>query len=157
MEVNYFATVQLSLAVLPHFIQKNNGHFIIMSSVAGTIGLPHRTAYSAAKHAIEGFFGALRTETWTSNIKILMVRAGAVKTNIAQHALTGDGSAYNKPDQIIENGMTPEACAQAIIHALLANKKQVIVGSAKEKFLFFVNRFFPGVAFHFVKKLGAKA
>lgn len=156
MEINYFGSVQLSLAVLPHFIAKNAGHFVVMSSVTGKVGLPLRTAYSASKHAVEGFFSALRTETWKTDIKILVVRAGAVRTNIAQNALTGDGTAFNKKDEIIDNGITAEACADAIVKAIVSNKKEVMVGSAKEKFLFVVNRFLPDVAFNFVKKLGNK-
>lgn len=156
MDINYYGTVQLSLAVLPHFIKRNKGHYVAMSSVTGKVGLPMRTAYSAAKHAVEGFFSALRTETWKSDIKILVVRAGAVKTNIAQNALTGDGTAFNKKDEIIENGITAEACANAIIKAVAGNKKELMVGSAKEKFLFVLNRFLPTMAFNFVKKLGDK-
>ncbi len=157
MDVNYFGTIQLSLAVLPHFIKQNRGHFIAMSSVTGKIGLPLRTAYSAAKHAVEGFFSALRTEIWKTDIKILIVRAGAVKTNIAQNALTGNGSTYAKSDEIIENGITAEVCANAIVDAFMKNRNEVTIGSAKEKALFVINRFLPGVAFNLIKRLGGNS
>ncbi|MCW3106023.1 MAG: short-chain dehydrogenase [Segetibacter sp.] len=157
MEINYFGTIQLSLAVLPHFLQQNRGLFVVMSSVTGKAGLPLRTAYSAAKHAVEGFFSALRTEIWKTNIKILVVRAGAVRTNIATNALTGDGTAFNTKDEIIENGISAENCAKAIVEAIVEGKKELMVGSLKEKLLFVINRFLPGVAFNFVKKLGDKS
>ncbi|MDB5245855.1 MAG: hypothetical protein JWQ40_249 [Segetibacter sp.] len=154
MEVNYFGTIQLSLAVLPHFTTKNKGQFIVISSVTGKVGLPMRTAYSAAKHALEGFFGALRTETWKTNIKILVVRPGAIRTNIADNALKGDGQLFNKKDPIIEKGISPGECADAILRAIDENKNELEVGSAREKFLFTLNRFLPRVTFNIVKKLG---
>ena len=157
MEINYFGTLQLSLAVLPYFLKQNKGKIVAMSSVTGVRGLPLRTAYSAAKHAVEGFFGALRTETWRTNVNILMVRAGAVKTNIATNALTANGKTFNEKDPIIENGISAEACAQAIINAIIEDKKEIMVGSFKEKLLMVINRFFPGVAFNLVKKLADKS
>lgn len=157
MEINYFGTIQLSLAVLPHFIKQNDGQFVVISSVTGKVGLPLRTAYSAAKHAVEGFFSSLRTELWRTNIKILVVRAGAVRTNIAMNALTADGSAFNKKDKIIEGGISADDCAKAILKGVIENRKEMMVGSAKEKLLFVINRFSPGVAFHLVKKLGDRS
>jgi dehydrogenase/reductase SDR family protein 7B len=139
MEINYFATVQLSLAVLPHFLKQNEGQFVVMSSVAGKVGLPLRTAYSAAKHAIEGFFSSLRTELWRTDIKI-----------------TGNGIPFNKKDEIIQSGISPQKCAEVILKGVYENKKEMMVGSKKERLLFAVNRLFPGVAFNLVKKLGDK-
>lgn len=153
MEINYFGTIQLSLAVLPFFQQKNKGQFVVMSSVTGKVGLPLRTAYSAAKHALEGFFSALRTETWRTGIKILIVRAGAVKTNIAANALTGDGTAFNKKDIIIDKGISAEGCAKAILAAVVEGRKHLMVGSVREKFLMKLHAFLPEVAFNFIKKL----
>lgn len=157
MEVNYYGTIQLSLALLPYFIKKNNGQYVVMSSVSGKVGLPMRTAYSAAKHALEGFFSALRSETWRSKIKILVVRAGAVKTNIAFNAITGNGTAFRKKDPIIEHGVSADVCAKAIVRAVISGKKELMVGSAKEKMLFVINRFLPAVVFSFVKKLSDKS
>lgn len=156
MEINYFGTIQLSLAVLPYFIKQNEGQFVVMSSVTGKIGLPLRTAYSAAKHAVEGFFISLRTELWRTNIKILVVRAGAVKTNIARNALTGNGAACNKKDEIIENGISADDCDKAILQGIVENRKEMTIGSKKEKLLFAINQFLPRVAFNFIKKLGDK-
>lgn len=153
MEINYFGAIHLSLAVLPFFQQKNKGQFVVMSSVTGKVGLPLRTAYSASKHALEGFFSALRTETWRTGIEILMVRAGAVKTNIAANALTGDGKPFNQNDKIIDNGLSAEGCAKAIITAVVEGRKYIMIGSAREKFLMKLQAFLPDVAFNFIKKL----
>lgn len=153
MEINFFGTIQLTKCVLPYFIEKNEGQFVTISSVAGKIGLPLRTAYSASKFALEGFFSALRTEIYKSNIKILIVRPGAVKTNIAVNALLGDGKAFNNKDKIIDNGMAPETVAASVLQAIKKNKKEITAASFKEKLLLIINRFIPSAVFNIVKKI----
>lgn len=152
MEVNFFGAIALTKSVLPYFIKKNEGQFVTISSVAGIIGLPLRTAYCSSKYAIEGFFSSLRIEIWKTNIRILMVRPAAVKTNIAQNALNGDGSRFNKKDRVIEKGIDPSSVAATILQALRKNKKELIIGSWKEKMLSIVNSFAPSIVFNAVKK-----
>ncbi len=153
MEINFFGTIYLSNLVLAHFLERNEGIFVVLSSVTGKVGLPWRTAYTASKHAVEGFFASLRAEIWQSNIRILMVRPASVNTNIARNALTGDGSAFAAADRNIDNGISPEACAAAIMQAIRSGKTEVHPGPAKERLIFFLNRFFPKVVFNIVKKL----
>jgi short-subunit dehydrogenase len=152
-EVDFFGTIQLSNSVLQYFIKRDQGQFVLISSVAGVVGLPLRTGYCAAKHALEGFFSSLRTELWKTPIRILVVRPGAVKTGIAKNALTGDGSKYDREDKIIDNGIAKERVASSILKAIEKNKKVIVTSSAREKFLLALNRFMPGLAFDFVKKI----
>jgi short-subunit dehydrogenase len=153
METNFFGTIQLCKSLLPNYLQKNEGCLVIISSVAGKVGIPLRTAYCASKHALEGFFSALRTETWKTGIRILMVRPGSVKTNIALHALKGDGNAFNKNDPMIDNGLNPAHVANEIIKAISSNKTEVTIASGREKMLLFLNRFVPGMMFNVIKKM----
>jgi len=153
MEVNFFGTIALTKEILKHFQKKNAGTFVTLSSVAGITGLPYRTAYCAAKFALEGFFAALRTELWKTNIHIMMVRPGAVNTNIAKNALTGNGAAFNDNDKIIAAGMPPEKLAEAILKSIVEKRKVLMIGSFKEKLLFVLNRFMPVVVFNAVKKI----
>ncbi|MEO6960902.1 MAG: SDR family oxidoreductase [Puia sp.] len=153
MEVNFFGTEQLTRLVIPHFLVKNQGVFVTMSSLAGQLGLPLRSGYCASKCAIEGFFAVLRSELWKTKIHILVVRSGAVKTSISRNALLGDGRRHEETDSLIENGILPEACAKEIIKAIVARKKQLITGSFKEKLLLSVSRFYPSIAFNLIKKL----
>jgi len=55
MELDYFSYVVLTKALLPHFLERKTGHFVVTSSVMGKIGTPMRSAYAAAKHALHGF------------------------------------------------------------------------------------------------------
>lgn len=56
MDVNYLGTVALTKALLPHFIHKKAGHFVVTTSIVGKIGTPLRSTYAATKHALHGFF-----------------------------------------------------------------------------------------------------
>ena len=153
MEVNFFGTVALSNGVLAHFTQRNQGLFVVIGSLAGKIGLPLRTAYCASKHALEGFYSSLKTETWKTNIRFLMVRPGPVKTNIAQNALLGDGKTFNQKDAFIEQGITPEKVAESVLSAIEKNKRNLVPGSVKERLVLLINKFLPKLVFNSAKKI----
>jgi short-subunit dehydrogenase len=59
MEINYFGTIALTKAVLPFMQKQQSGHVIAISSIAGKFGFFLRSAYSASKHALHGFFESL--------------------------------------------------------------------------------------------------
>src|SRR5580698_8228408 len=56
MEVNFFGYVELTRALLPHFLERKAGHFVVTSSVMGKLGTPMRAGYASSKHALHGFF-----------------------------------------------------------------------------------------------------
>ena len=153
METNYFAPVLITKFLIRQFRQRQSGHIVFMSSVAGKIGLPNRSAYSASKHAIEGFFGALRAELYGSGIKLTIVRAGAVQTSIAEHALMADGSPFEQKDALIGNGMSAKKAAGLIVRAIQNQQSHLEIGSLKEKLLLLLIRFIPSVAFKAIKGL----
>lgn len=70
MDVNYFGTVFMSKAVLPHLVAKRSGHVLNVSSLAGVMGIYGYTAYAASKFALVGFSQALRAEMWPHGVKI---------------------------------------------------------------------------------------
>ncbi|MGZ4038798.1 MAG: SDR family NAD(P)-dependent oxidoreductase, partial [Bacteroidia bacterium] len=73
MEVDYFAQVALAKAVLPYMKRQKSGQLIVISSIAGKFGFYLRSSYSAAKHALHGFFESLRLETESIGIRTLIV------------------------------------------------------------------------------------
>ena len=89
MEVNFFAHVNLSKAVLPYMKRQKNGHIVVISSIAGKFGFYLRSSYSAAKHALHGFFESMRLETEKFGIKTLIVCPGKIKTNTSQTRRSG--------------------------------------------------------------------
>jgi len=98
-KTNYFGTVALSKALLPYFVARKNGHFVVVTSVVGKIGTPFRSSYAASKHALHGFFDSLRAEIHEDNIAVTLICPGFVNTEISMNALTGDGSPQNSLDK----------------------------------------------------------
>jgi len=141
MEVNYFAYVNLTKAVLPYMKRQKNGHIIVVSSIAGKFGFYLRSGYSAAKHALHGFFESFRLETEKDGIKTLIVCPGKIKTNISFHAVTDKG-AHGKMDPSHENAMTATECANIILNAIQNGDEEILVGG-KELMAVKIRRFFP--------------
>ncbi|MFZ5722956.1 MAG: SDR family oxidoreductase [Pseudomonadota bacterium] len=127
MEVNYFGVVALTRAVLPVMQRQGSGHIIVVSSLVGLISTPMRSTYAASKHALHGFFEALRAEEYDNGIRVLMVCPGSVRTEVSVHALAGDGSEHGVVDEMIGNGLDPAVCADRILAALKAGREQVLV------------------------------
>ena len=144
MEVNFFGTIQLSKRVLPHFKAHQAGHFVTVSSLMGKFASQFRSGYAGAKHALHGFFDALRLEHNADHIQVTMICPGFIKTNVSLNALKGDGSSYGIMDNKQESGMTAEECAQKIIRGIVKNKKEVYIGRS-EIITIYLKRFFPNL------------
>lgn len=75
-------------------IKRKSGQIVCISSVQGKFSLPHRSSYSASKHALQAFCDSLRAEMAEHNIKVLCVSPGYINTALSLNALTGTGRAY---------------------------------------------------------------
>lgn len=82
------------LAVLPKMIDRKEGRIVCVSSIQGKFSLPHRSAYSASKHALQAFCDSLRAEVAENNISVLCVSPGYINTALSLNALTASGRAY---------------------------------------------------------------
>lgn len=151
MEINFFGTIALTKSVLPFMIKQKSGHIIVMSSIAGKFGFFFRSAYSASKHALHGFFEALRMEIFNENIKVLIVCPGKIKTDISINALTGTGGKHNKMDQSQAQGLSAEECARQILKGIRNNKDELFIGG-KELRAIWVKRFFPNLFTRLIRK-----
>ncbi|MEH6493788.1 SDR family NAD(P)-dependent oxidoreductase [Halopseudomonas sp.] len=133
MEVDYLAPVALTQALLPRMIAQGGGQLAVVSSVAGKLGAPLRTGYCGAKHAVVGYFEALRAEVETAyGIGVSIILPGSVRTAIAQNALEGGGAARGRSDTNIDNGIDPDAAAQTIIEGLLQRQHDIVVAEGME-------------------------
>lgn len=151
MEVNYFSYVALSKAVLPYMKRRKTGHIVAISSIAGKFGFYLRSSYSAAKHAIHGFFESLRLETEGYGIQTLIVCPGKIKTGVSLNALTADGSRHNKMDPSHAESMSAEECAQLILKGIVAKKEELLIGR-KEILIVYIKRFLPGLFAKLIRK-----
>lgn len=155
MEVNYFGAIALTKYLLPHFLQRKEGHFVVISSVTGKFGTPYRSGYAASKHALHGFYDAVRAEHYRDNINVTMICPGFVKTPITYAALTGDGSPLNKMDVAQYEGKPAEWCAEKIVKAMEKNKEEVYLGG-KEVLAVYVKRFFPSLFSMIIRKVAVR-
>jgi len=90
-ETNFWGTVKVTNALLPYFRKQKAGQIITVSSIVGLIGPPNLSYYSASKHAVEGYFKALRFELNRFNIKVSMVEPVWFKTNLGHNAVSATG------------------------------------------------------------------
>ena len=142
MEVNYLGTVALSKALLPHFIENKTGHFAVVSSLMGKFSSPYRSGYCGAKHALHGFFDALRMEHEKDGVHVTIVCPGFVQTNVAKNALTADGTKQDSDDVATKNGLEVTLFCKRMIRAIEQKKFEVYI-AGKEKKGIYVKRFFP--------------
>ncbi len=142
MDIDYLGTVALSKALLPHFIAQKSGHFVTVTSLMGKFSSPYRSAYCGAKHALHGFFDALRLEHDKDNIKVTMICPGFVNTNVARNALTGNGSTQNEQDTATENGLDVDVFAKRMLKAIKKQKFEAYIGKGETKGVY-LKRFFP--------------
>jgi len=151
MEVNYFGTVALTKAVLPIMQKQQSGHIIAISSIAGKFGFFLRSAYSASKHALQGFFESVLLEEEKNNIKVTIAYPGKINTEISKSALNASGEAHGVMDHNQETGMSAEECVRKLLKAVQKNKKSVLIGN-KEIYAVYIKRFFPSLFWKIIRK-----
>ncbi len=151
MELNYFSVVHLTKQVIPFMLQHEGGHIVVVSSLLGKFSTPLRSAYCASKHALHGYFNALRAELYDQGIRVTIVCPGFVKTEVSQHALRGDGTEHGQVDPSIAKGLEPNKVAQRIVDAIHKKKEEVFI-AGPEGFALLINRFAPGLFSKIIRK-----
>ena len=126
MQVNYMGAVYCTHHALPH-LRETRGRIVGVASLAGMVGVPTRTGYSASKHAMRGFFDSLRIELDGSGVTVTMIYPDFVSTGIRENATGPDG----KPIEVspVKEGevMGVEACARRIVKAIEGREREVIM------------------------------
>jgi short-subunit dehydrogenase len=153
LEVNVFGQIALTKQVLPQMIEQRSGHIAITASVAGKVGAPFRTGYCAAKHAVMGFFDALRAEVAAQGIRVTTITPGFIRTDISVNALLGDGTEYGELDADIEGGMDAARCADAIMRGFRKGRPEIAVGEGMEMHALWLKRLFPRMVFKLAARM----
>ena len=143
MEVNYFGNIYLTKQILPHFIERGKGRVVVVSSIAGKLAPPFRSAYAASKHALHGWYDAFRAETADKNIQVHTICPGYIRTNISLNALNHEGSKHGVMDEGQAKGLSADECAAQIIQAIKKDKRETFIG--KEKWFLTVKNLLPGL------------
>jgi len=141
MNINFWGAVYTTKYALPHLL-KSKGSVVGVSSIAGYVGLPARTGYSASKYAMQGFLDALRTENLKTGLHVLIACPGFTASNIRNTALSADGSAQGESPRKEEKMMTAEEVASHIYNGVV-NRKRTLVLTTQGKLVVLLNKFFP--------------
>jgi dehydrogenase/reductase SDR family protein 7B len=157
INIDLIAPIWLTQLQIARMAEADGAHIVSISSVAGRIGAPLRTAYSAAKFGLIGYMDALRTEVErTNNIKVTNILPGSVATAVSRNALTGDGSKRGKSDAIIDAGDDPIDCARCIWEAVNADKPEYIYAKEMEMGLAQLRHSDPDAFFSAIADYGAQ-
>lgn len=151
MDVNFLGTVYCTKYALPYLL-KSKGSVTGVISIAGYIGLPGRTGYSASKYAIRGFMDALRTENLNTGLHVLVAAPGFTSSEVRQVALTSNGSQQGETPRDESKMMSSEECARHIIKAIVKRKRELILTFTEGKLTVFLGKFMPKL----VEKLAYK-
>lgn len=155
MDINFWGTVNCTKFALPYLL-KSKGSVVGIISVAGYIGLPGRTGYSASKYAIRGFLDTLRCENMHTGLHVLVAAPGFTASNIRNTALTANGKPQGATPREESKMMTAETAAIKIVNATYRRKDSLVLTFWEGKFTVFLNKFCPRIvsrlAYNHMKK-----
>ncbi|GIV31427.1 MAG: hypothetical protein KatS3mg029_0778 [Saprospiraceae bacterium] len=151
IEVNLLGTIALSKAILPHFLERKAGHFVVITSLMGKFGGPWRSSYAAAKHGLHGFFESLRAEVWRDNVYVTLICPGFVRTEVSLNALTADGTPLRQMDPKTAAGLSPDEFARRALRAIRRCREEVYIGKA-EVLGVWLKRYLPGVFSYVIRR-----
>jgi short-subunit dehydrogenase len=143
MRINLFGTLWCCHAALP-YLKARRGLIVGLSSLAGKVGVPGRTAYSASKFAVAGLLEALRSELVEDGVGVTIVYPGVVATRIRHHGFGPDGTPAGR-SSLDERGMMPvEVCVRQMIQAMTARRRELVM-TAKGRFGLWLKLVAPGL------------
>lgn len=151
MNINFWGVVNGVESFLPELLQRPAACIVNISSLFGLLAVPSQSAYNAAKFAVRGYSESMRQDLRDTNVKVVTVHPGGVKTNIVRngkHFDSLDGSATSTDDtaEMFARiaSTTPERAAQIIFNGIRKGKPRVLVGR-DAVLLDILQRLFPGL------------
>ncbi len=150
MQVNYMGSVYCTRHALPH-LRESRGRIVGVASLAGMIGVPTRTGYSASKHAMRGFFDSLRIELDGSGVTVTMIYPGFVSTSIRESATGPDGKPILVSPVKEGEAMSVEDCARRIVAAIEGREREVVM-TARGKIGLWLKLVAPGLIDRIAKR-----
>ena len=141
MDINFWGTVYCTKYALPEIL-KNKGSVVGISSIAGYLGLPGRTGYSASKFAMHGFLGSLRSENLKTGLHVMICCPGYTESNIRKTALNHNAQAQGDTPLDEKKLMSSAEVAQNIVNGVRKRKRTIIL-TTQGKISVLLGKFFP--------------
>ncbi|XP_005101712.2 dehydrogenase/reductase SDR family member 7 [Aplysia californica] len=141
-ELNVLGPVSLTREVLPHMIDRRRGHIVVISSIAGKLGIPQSRSYNGSKSAVQGYFECLRTEMGEHNIDVTVVCPGPVFSKAFMHAATGTaGESLGREMSSTEKRISTERCAHLVAIATANRLPEVWISQHPWLALLYLNQY----------------
>jgi short-subunit dehydrogenase len=146
MNVDFYGTLYMTNAFLPHLLRRPEAHITNVSSMGGLVPVPVQTIYGAAKAAVKLFTEGLRSELLNTQVRVTVVFPGALSTNIA--ANSGVAASLNVDEKAMQRSvktLAPDKAARMIVEGIEHNRYRILVGS-DAAFMDLLSRISPGRA-----------
>ena len=152
MNVNFYGTLYVTKAFLPHLLKRPEAHIANVSSMGGFLPVPGQTVYGASKAAVKLFTEGLRSELLNTNVRVTVVFPGAVGTNIAANSGVGiNQSAETNAQRMSIKPLAPSNAAEIIVDGIERDRYRVFVGS-DAAFMDLISRLSPERAANYIFK-----
>ncbi|MEM6856690.1 MAG: SDR family NAD(P)-dependent oxidoreductase [Pseudomonadota bacterium] len=132
IDIDLTAQIAFSHSLIHHMAERGSGALAFISSIAGKVGVPMRTAYSAAKFGLAGYADALRGELSINGVSVHTIYPGSVATNVSRNALNADGSVRGVSDKAIDNGIPADKAAKTMLDGIAKGEREIIVAERME-------------------------
>lgn len=127
IDVDLLGPIALTQALLPRMAARKTGQIVMISSLAGKVGSPLRSAYCAAKHGLVGYADSLRVELNGHGIAVIVATPGSIRTDVSRNAVTADGSRRGVSDEAIDTGIDPDDFAERMLAAVDAGDREIAI------------------------------
>ncbi|MEM6909062.1 MAG: SDR family NAD(P)-dependent oxidoreductase [Pseudomonadota bacterium] len=132
IDIDLTAQIAFSQGLIDHMVERGSGAIAFISSIAGKVGVPMRTAYSAVKFGLAGYADALRAELSQTGVSVHVIYPGSVATDVSRNALTADGSKRGRSDKVIDEGIPAPDAAKTMLDAIANGEREIIVAEGME-------------------------
>ncbi|WP_416831349.1 MAG: SDR family NAD(P)-dependent oxidoreductase [Erythrobacter sp.] len=132
IDIDLTAQIAFSQGLIGHMSERGSGALAFISSIAGKVGVPMRTAYCAVKFGLAGYADALRAELSQTGVSVHVIYPGSVATDVSRNALVGDGSKRGRSDKVIDEGIPAPDAARAMLDAIASGEREIIVAQGME-------------------------
>ena len=156
-QLDVFGVLSVTKAVLPHMLAAGRGVIVNTSSVAGLMGTPISSTYSACKHAVQGFAESLRMEVGWRGIDVVNVCPGPVISEITQNAFTEEqGKRLGQPVEDALHRLTAQRCAALMAGAVWARLPEAWIAPQPILLYVYVRQYLPGLFVRMGRSAGRK-
>lgn len=146
MQVNFFGTLFMTKAFLPHLLERDEAHLVNVASMGGFFPVPGQTIYGSSKAAVKLLTEGLYTELLDTNVAVTLVLPGGMSTNITKNSGVKMNAKMEEMQKTSGNSvLSATKAAEIIINGMERGRYRILVGS-DAKVMSFLYRLFPGLA-----------